>query len=494
MAYAPVDRLANKSTGVYTPVDRLAGAKASESKSTLGGKVLGVAKDIAVGVIKPVARVATNVVNSGQYIAGKKETQPFSGKFLGEVKPVGMDNGGGFSIKNLKDSFGVGAEIGSNFVGGGVVKNAAGAIVKPTIKKLAIEGALGGGTYGLGQSLEEDKSLKDTVVSTALGAGIGAVVAPVLSRTVSYVTKKIKGVNGKVTEVKIPEDYTPLDRLAKLKETPQLSAPKPVEPAPIALGGKVYNGEVTVKQAAKNPVTVNPKTGKFQTTYNSGGEIISSKTLESTVPGTVPNNTIPNVKMNTNIPETGLVAPKTKAQRLPSITGNRPTSEAVKINADFVKRGLVEIPPEEMAKYHGFTEADQIERISNYMSTDPSFSENVANGRVPKDVVPQIAYNAVKAKADKEGDVMTQWLLGKNPITSQRSQAGSTLRASQVMTDKEMTSGTDLIIRNDRNIADAFKKKNGIELDAAIQKEVKTIVEKKPKLSLKNFIENIKEC
>jgi hypothetical protein len=613
MAYTPVNRLATPTlgtakTGGYTPVNRLAVAKTSvAAKPTLGSKVLGVGKDLAAGIVKPFAELGTQVINIGQEVTGNPITKPFSGKFLGDVNGLGTiditkmpwDKA---NLKTLKKSAGVGAEIASTIAGGGVAKDAAGAIVKPTIKALVKEGAIGGASYGAGQSMAEDQNLKDTLKNTALGAVTGAVLAPVISRGSSYISKKLGGgrdlttdqgifnyakkeggitVNGKgempkegfvvspskhtetvipskdfkasditafkkkfanelsqpdahlgiwedngnkyldvshvksdaatamdlgakgdqkaiwdikggkAIEVPQPKEYTPMDRLKQLQETPQLSAPK-VEQKPIALGGKVYQGEVTVKQAAKNPVSINPKTGKFQTTYNSGGEVLSSKTLESTVPGGKMTEITPvTPKINTNIPETKAV---TNSTRMPSIKGNTPTSEAIKINESFVKQGLTEIPPEEMANYKAWNEGEQIQKVTDYMSKDPTFSQNVANGKVPKDVVPQVAYNAVKNKAIAEGDIETQRLLAKNPITTQRSQAASTLRASQVLNDKELVDPVSLIAKNDANIAKVFEKKNGVKLDEVVQKEVKTAMEKKPKLSLKDFISNIKEC
>ena len=49
----------------------------------------------------------------------------------------------------------------------------------------------------------------------------------------------------------------------------KLPAPKPGATNPIPMGGKSGKSSVESIPATKNPVSVNPKTGKFQTSYSS---------------------------------------------------------------------------------------------------------------------------------------------------------------------------------------------------------------------------------
>lgn len=168
----------------------------------------GFLKGIARDIIKPIARVGTNVVNTGQLIAGQETTQPFSGGFLGEVKPVGMANGGGLSAENLKDAVGTGLQVASN-----IPITKAGAITYQGIKQgfkgglkqgakallpLAKEGAFGGGTFMGGQALTENKSLGQVAGQTALGAGIGALAGPVIGGPLIGAGAATRGIKNKL--------------------------------------------------------------------------------------------------------------------------------------------------------------------------------------------------------------------------------------------------------------------------------------------------------
>jgi len=138
-------------------------------------------KSVARGIVKPFARTATNLVNAGQIATGNKPTQPFSGNFLGEVKPVGQEGTFG---QQLKDTLGVGLELGSNFVGGegavSVAKNAGKGLLKQSALRGVTSGATAGGTQALGTSLQNDDSLKDTAINTAEGTAIGGVIGGAL--------------------------------------------------------------------------------------------------------------------------------------------------------------------------------------------------------------------------------------------------------------------------------------------------------------------------
>lgn len=162
-------------------------------KPTIGGRILNAAEWLTAPIVKPFAEVATNAVNAVQIATGKKETQPFSGKYLGDVKGLGkLDVTQGLTPENVatfKKSVGTGAEIASTIGGGGVVKDALGNVVKPTLKRLALEGAGLNATYGAGQSLSENQGLSDTLKNTATQGAIGGILGPVLGLAERGVSK-----------------------------------------------------------------------------------------------------------------------------------------------------------------------------------------------------------------------------------------------------------------------------------------------------------------
>lgn len=148
------------------------------------------AGDIAAGIVKPFARLGTNLVNTAQILAGKEQTRPFSGSFLGEVKAVG-NTGKGF-VADVKDSVGVGAEVASNlpiFRGAGltfdVLKGAGSTTGRKLLAKslmpIVKEGATAGGLVSGGQAMQKDKGVGGVLLDTALGAAGGAALAPLFA-------------------------------------------------------------------------------------------------------------------------------------------------------------------------------------------------------------------------------------------------------------------------------------------------------------------------
>lgn len=137
----------------------------------------GIVRDIA----KPFAQIGNSVSQVIDTLEGKAPTsEPFSGNYLGQVGRVGQgfDPAQGITpenIKAVKQSAGAGAEVASNFIGGGALPDIAETGLKGLLKKSIIkgakEGAIVGGIQGTGQALEENKSLGGTL----LGAGTGTI-------------------------------------------------------------------------------------------------------------------------------------------------------------------------------------------------------------------------------------------------------------------------------------------------------------------------------
>lgn len=178
--------------------------KDNESKPqepTFAGKVIR-------ETVRPLANVATNIVKAGDVATGGTgEVEPFSGKYLGEVKGLGkLDLTKGITpenIKVLKDSVKAGVDIGVLLGGGAGV----GTVAKTGIKKGIIQGAkvgaksgsVVGAISGAGTGLEEDATVGSTAKNIALGAGTGAVVGGAVGGVSSGISNTVSSIK------KIPE-------------------------------------------------------------------------------------------------------------------------------------------------------------------------------------------------------------------------------------------------------------------------------------------------
>ena len=155
--------------------------------------------DVAAGILKTPARLATNLVQAAEIATGNKQTTPFSGSFLGDVQPVGQANGGGLSAQNLKDSLGAGLEMSSYLVGGPEAKAGLEALstgeklIAPTLKETLMSpkllgkatlshlksGGIPGGLMAGGQSLQDPnktagENITDTLGGIATGTGLSS--------------------------------------------------------------------------------------------------------------------------------------------------------------------------------------------------------------------------------------------------------------------------------------------------------------------------------
>lgn len=229
------------------PVSR----KADRLEPTMGGTIL---RD----AIKPVARLATNLINAEQIVRGKKETQPFSGGYLGKIDAVGQK---GTFVDKVKDSIGTGAELASWLVGGGsaggVAKTAlratAKTAAKQTIKefaikqlpKLAIEGAGATGLYSTGTQLEKNakdgtkfdfnKLTKDMLLGAALNPVVGIALHGALgtntgkimaARQAERIAKDAEVLGRPIPEVGNPSAKF-MQESNRMIESPKIQLPEP---------------------------------------------------------------------------------------------------------------------------------------------------------------------------------------------------------------------------------------------------------------------------
>lgn len=161
-----------------------------KKETTLGG-------DIIRSIVKTPARLATNLIQAAGIVMGDKDPasiQPFSGKYLGEVKSVGTS--GNFK-KDLKESVGAGVEMASYIPvakGVGTLKSiltSKGKALLPLAGEGALSGLLGSTGMELGNNARtgEKVSLKNIAMSTAGGAVAGPILG-VGARTLGRVFGK----------------------------------------------------------------------------------------------------------------------------------------------------------------------------------------------------------------------------------------------------------------------------------------------------------------
>lgn len=153
----------------------------------------GFLKSVAADIAKPFARLGLNAQAIGMTLGGDKEgVQKLltEGRptWMGTIKPVGaegMDPTGKVTDnkKYWSDTIGTGLDVGSYAIMAPEVKGALSltkAITKPVLKRLAAEGALQGGTWGLGRSMQEDGfDLKKNLMSAGVNALTGGIFAPI---------------------------------------------------------------------------------------------------------------------------------------------------------------------------------------------------------------------------------------------------------------------------------------------------------------------------
>jgi hypothetical protein len=176
-------------------------AKYGKPEATAQESDKGFLGNLAVDVLRPVARMSTNLINAGQIAVGAKETSPLSGSFFGQVDAVG-NTGKGF-LADVKDSVGVGLELASYIpvakgakIGFDVLKGATSKsgreVLKRAVMPLIKEGAVGGGLAGGGTALQKDKGVGGVLLDTALGGAAGAAAAPLFGAGAA-VTGKVLG-------------------------------------------------------------------------------------------------------------------------------------------------------------------------------------------------------------------------------------------------------------------------------------------------------------
>lgn len=255
---APATRTpASGSDDVETRIQRLRGATPAAAP-----KEDGIIASVAKGLVTPFARTGVNAYNfvrgagdlaaaaiekfggdDAAYQANLRSANENATKsrylpFLGEVKPVGMQDS---FVEGVKDMAGTGAQMASTLIGGGEAKGAvtAGKVGLRTFGKQALSRGIryGAGTsalYSGGQALVDNKGAGDVLKDTAVGGLVGAplgVAGELLSPAVGAVARRgfryVKGAPAEAVERGVT------NAAADAVSAPSAAAPRLRSPLPI---------------------------------------------------------------------------------------------------------------------------------------------------------------------------------------------------------------------------------------------------------------------
>ncbi len=512
-----------------------------EPKKTLGSKVKDFGKEAAAGLVKPFAEVGTNLVQAADIATGGKgEVTPFSGKFLGEVSglgriditksPLEKEN-----LRSLKKSVGVGTEIAATIAGGGATKDILGNIIKPTIKQLAKEGAILSGTYALGNSIEQNMGLVDTAKNVAINTGAGAVLGPVIGKTMEGVGKLFgkkapavieetltkeatKPAPGPIYQPSIPDAYQPPAYKTNIPKV-NTTISKGEKPSFIYEKGEIKALNIKTGEARTigsfndiNPKTASDLTKAYYNLKDIGNGIktgdinVAEAKLEKlkqkaltelqqkgtvSIPTSAPR---PTPTYNTNIPEAA--APKLST----SIKGDTVAKASSDINKQIIEDGFNALPEEELAKYNSVSRSKQVDDIKRLIDTDPDSAIAMAlSGKgIPKEIDSQILFNTAKGKASQifaeTGDNSLQRELAKSPLAAQRSELAQKLGAAATLNDP----GDAVSIMQNINVdlQKIAEKKAGKKVSEVVNEDFQNLTKQKERVkvtkqSFSEFINSI---
>ena len=357
-----------------------------ENKPTIGGQIVR-------GIVKTPARLATNLINAGEIAVGKKPTTPFSGNYLGEVKPVGQS---GNFFKDVQDSLGVGLEAASYLP---IVRGAS------TLANLAREGATAGFLGSAGSEISKNAITGEKISSKniALSTGGGAILGPILGAGV----KGLQRVFGK-------------------------NIPKVVEKAP----------EINPEPVVQTPLTPMEKLANYS--KSQGYEPYT------------PNANLPTIdygtKAKSSIPEIQIGEASPKASKVPGDFTYQPVKNEVplpqnipaKITEDV--KVLNKAKPEQVVSG---THESYAKAFEEDLATNPQLVEDIAMGKKahPKGVPSDAYLSLLSNEAERTGNAD---LIDKLSNSKVLSQSGTKLEAGKLKTKNNIV---DIV----RDIKDSFK-------------------------------------
>lgn len=194
---------------------------------------------------------------------------------------------------------------------------------------------------------------------------------------------------------------------------------------------------------------------------------------------------------NTNIPEAA------QAPKIPlSNKGDTVAKAAQDIHRKIAQEGFNSLPEEELAKYNSVSRADQVEKIGLLLDADINAATDMAltGKNIPKEIEPQILFNAVKSRASELGNVDLQMQLAKSPIASQRSILAQKLGAAATLNDP--ADAVTVMSNLNKNLEETISKKLGKPIEVArkevldsLKKEVAKV--KVTKQTFQEFVNNL---
>lgn len=330
--------------------------------------------DMLRSLLRAPARAVTNLVNVQEIAKGKPETEPFTGKFLGEVKPLG--NRKGFSQEAIVDAIGGGAELASYLPAGRAVTSGWKGLIKPLIK----EGGLGGFSGSAGYELQKNAKTGEDISgkNIVFGTGAGMILAPLIgvaSRGVSKVTRGTKPIGEIGSNVK-----------------PDTSA------LPVLEAGA---SSPTVDQDLMTSIIRNGKNS-------------------------------PEVRAKVNE-----VAPRFEPKQVEAPGDTITPALSSRVEADAVEKGLIS-RFENLPEARTMNMKEQARQSTELVNTNYEQAKRVAMGREnpPGDLRDASVFEAVKQKAIQDQDVQTlKELATESTIPSKLTAYGQEIKAADNMVD-----------------------------------------------------------
>lgn len=461
-----------KKVGLYD--DILADIKTPASKVSKLDIAKNVGKEIVKGIIKLPARAATNVAQTVQGLSKLPEVlrtgkttitpvQPFSGKFLGDVKSIGTE---GTMGQRLTDIGGAGLEVASylpfakavkgGYTAGKALVTGGKEAAKQSLKGMAVEGAIGGGLQSLGQQTQQYSqdgtpiSIGDVGKSTAAGA----IFAPALGLVGRGIGKIFN--RGEVpANLAVADEVTPTPKpkLTSQERLTQYSKSMGYEPyqnpselPTIQLGSKGKETIPTIQIGGKKQ----PKVANYdELTY----EPIPNQSISSQMPDTI-----------SSIIKNGKKAPELVEQAV------KEANVAPKpVNTVSVDKAAKMLDTPDATDFQRQTNKLQVEQI---MQKDQSEIIDIALGnKVPTDGLPAEAHYAVAANlADemaKNGDSSLALRLADSPV---RSKSGQGLQSLNITSkDNIVPILNDIKNKKEAKLSFLTKKQKQKDIDTAIK-------------------------